>query len=207
MRALLKYDKDGTGGTLLGDASLAEGVPHGIKIAEEHGVEYLYHANNDAKVHKTTLNGEYVWSTDMTSAWSKDATNWPFKPTGVVVPPMSSLSSDSSTEKQVVYVADGYGLSKVHEFDTVTGNYTGIVFGGASSPLAFDCDHGISYDDRVELMVVSDRSHHRLVWIDSKGSLVDTKNLTTEVPLPCNAQIELRNYSWRRLFDRSRSRS
>ena len=43
VRALIRYAPDGTGGTLLGDATLAQGIPHGIKIAEEAGVEFLYH--------------------------------------------------------------------------------------------------------------------------------------------------------------------
>eukprot|EP00051_Salpingoeca_urceolata_P028490 m.487151 g.487151 ORF g.487151 m.487151 type:complete len:364 (+) comp24823_c0_seq1:118-1209(+) len=179
VRAIVRFLPDGSNGTLLGDASLAQGVPHGIKINKEaDGKEYLYHGNNAAKVHKTTLDGEYVWTKDMTTAWSHNKTHWPFKPTDVVVPPGESA----------VFVADGYGLSKVHEFDIATGNYTGVVFGGKSSPLHFDCDHGISYDDRVGQLVVSDRSNHRLCWIDDKGTLIKTLNLTDEVPLPCNAQ-------------------
>lgn len=176
VRALIRYKPDGTGGTLLGDATLAQGVPHGIKIAEEAGVEYLYHGNNAAKVHKTKLDGTYIWSTDMTAAWSKNKTHWPFKPTDVLVPPGI---------KGAVFVADGYGLSKVHEFDINTGNYNGKVFGGRPE---FDCDHGISFDDRVGKIVISDRANHRLRWIEDDGTVVKTLNLTASIPLPCNAQ-------------------
>jgi len=84
-----------------------------------------------------------------------------------------------------VYVADGYGLSQVHEFDITTGDYNGIVFGGRSE---FDCDHGLSFDDRVNKMVVSDRSNHRLCWIENDGTIIKTLNVTSTVPLPCNAQ-------------------
>lgn len=102
--------------------------------------------NNAAKVHKTKLDGTYVWSKDMTAAWGeksspgrrchslaphdrtptfrtfgrrccagsvtmvtapaaagKNHTHWPFKPTDVLVPP----------GQDAVFVADGYGLSKV----------------------------------------------------------------------------------------------
>jgi hypothetical protein len=47
-RAILLFAPDGSGGTLLGDDnSLAQGVPHGIKVQQEaDGVEYLYHANS-----------------------------------------------------------------------------------------------------------------------------------------------------------------
>eukprot|EP00040_Diaphanoeca_grandis_P039538 m.259362 g.259362 ORF g.259362 m.259362 type:complete len:354 (+) comp37937_c0_seq1:143-1204(+) len=175
VRALIRYAPDGTGGTLLGDAALAQGVPHGIKIAVENGTEYLYHGNNMATVHKTTLDGDIIWSKDMTSAWSKNSTHWPFKPTDVLVPPGETA----------VFVADGYGLSKVHEFDITTGEYNGIVFGGRGT---FDCDHGISFDDRIGKIVVSDRANHRLRWIEDNGTVIKTLNLTTQVPLPCNAQ-------------------
>lgn len=50
VRALIRYSPDGSGGELLGDATLAQGVPHGLKIAVEGGVEYLYHGNNAATV-------------------------------------------------------------------------------------------------------------------------------------------------------------
>lgn len=124
-----------------------------------------------------------MWTTDMTSTWSNDPENWPFKPTDVLVPPGESS----------VFVADGYGLSKVHEFDIHTGNYTGVVFGGkgdstGSGPAKFNCDHGFSLDDRVGKIVVSDRSNHRLCWIENNGSLIQTLNLTSTIPLPCNAQ-------------------
>ena len=180
-RALIRFNADGTNATLLGkDNQLAQGVPHGIKLAVEDGVEYLYHANNDAIVTKTDLEGNVIWTRDMTSVWSKDASNWPFKPTDVLLPPGG----------KTVYVADGYGSSKVHGFDTKTGNYTGFVFGGAgtgTAPLQFHCDHGISYDTRVNQILVSDRANHRLVWIDEQGKFISTKAYP-QVPLPCNAQ-------------------
>jgi hypothetical protein len=186
VRAIIRYNPDGTGGTLLGNATLAQGVPHGIKVQEEEdGKEYLYHANNAATVTKTTLDGEIVWLTDMTSAWKGNKSNWPFKPTDLLIPPGT---------KNTLFVADGYGLSKVHEFDRQTGTYTGVVFGGkgdSATPgktATFNCNHGLSLDDRVGKMVISDRSNHRLVWIENDGTLIKTLNVTTSEPLPCNAQ-------------------
>lgn len=180
-RALIRYNADGTNGTLLGrDNTLAQGVPHGIKLAVENGIEYLYHANNDAIVAKTDLEGNIIWRHDMTAAWSKNSEFWPFKPTDVVLPP--GLDQ--------VYVADGYGSSKVHGFDTKTGNYTGLVFGGKGKqdkPILFNCDHGISFDTRVNQLVVSDRANGRLRWVDYQGNLLNT-TAHAEVPLPCNAQ-------------------
>lgn len=186
VRALIKYNPDGTGGTLLGNATLAQGVPHGIKVQKEpDGKEYLYHGNNAATVTKTTLDGEIVWRTDMTAAWQHNSTHWPFKPTDVIIPP---------GKPDTLLVADGYGLSKVHEFDRVSGKFTGVVFGGKGNeatpgqPATFECNHGMSLDDRTGKIVVSDRSNHRLVWIEDNGTVIKTLNVTTEEPLPCNAQ-------------------
>eukprot|EP01079_Euglenida_sp_SAG-EU17-18_P006985 gene6985-1249_t len=129
VRALIRFESDGTGGTLLGDVALAQpvymrqiplalvhsaqGVPHGLKIGTDaDGTEYLYHANNAAILHKTTLDGEYVWSTNMTSLWAGNPEHWPFKPTDVehhftVIAHITVLQTAGS-----LYVADGYGLSK-----------------------------------------------------------------------------------------------
>lgn len=72
--------------------------------------------------------------------------------------------------------------------------YTGVVFGRkgkAANPGAmatFECNHGLSLDTRVGQIVVSDRSNHRLVWIENNGTLIKTLDVTGDEPLPCNAQ-------------------
>ena len=179
-RALIRYNADGTNPTLLGkDNTLAQGVPHGLKLSVENGREYLYHANNEALIAKTDLEGNIIWRHDLTANWT-GTSNWPFKPTDVLYVP----------ETGVVYVADGYGSSKVHGFNATTGEYTGFVFGGKGSgddPIQFNCDHGISYDTRVNQILVSDRANHRLRWIDPSGKLIKTETYPT-CTLPCNAQ-------------------
>lgn len=178
--ALIRFNPDGTNATLLGDKTLAYGTPHGLKLSTENGVEYLYHANNYAIVHKTTLDGTVVWSSNMSALWPEGNENYPFKPTDVLVPPGSPIA----------YVADGYSQSKVHGFDINTGNYTGFVFGGKGKqdkPILFNCDHGISFDTRVNQIVVSDRANGRLRWIDTQGNLLATKEYE-DLPYPCNAQ-------------------
>lgn len=86
-RALIRFNADGTNATLLGpDNLLAQGTPHGLKLSEEDGVEYLYHANNQAIVAKTDMQGNIIWRVDMTKQWT-GTDNWPFKPTDVLVPP------------------------------------------------------------------------------------------------------------------------
>ena len=141
-----------------------------------------------ATVTKTTLNGDIVWRTDMTKEWTGNKEHWPFKPTDLLIPP---------DKADTVLVADGYGLSKVHEFASATGKYTGVVWGGKGAaatpgaPATFTCNHGMSLDDRAGApgkIVVSDRSNHRLVWIKDDGTLIETLNVSASEPLPCNAQ-------------------
>jgi sugar lactone lactonase YvrE len=63
-RCLVRFSPDGTNPKLLGnDNALADGVPHGLNIHfDAAGKAHLYHANNTATVHKTTLDGEIEWT-------------------------------------------------------------------------------------------------------------------------------------------------
>ena len=68
-RALVRFRKDGSGGELLGeDNALARGVPHDLRISYENGGVFLYHANNGHVVHKTDLEGKFLWSSNLTDA-------------------------------------------------------------------------------------------------------------------------------------------
>ncbi len=213
-RALIRYDADGTNPTLLGaDNRLAQGVPHGLKLSVEDGVEYLYHANNVATVTKTDMKANIIWSTNMTREWT-NTSSWPFKPTDVLVPPGSDQARGRAHASALPRPphpppppsatgpprpgagggGDGYGSSKVHGFDLRTGNFTGFVFGGQGSgddPVEFNCDHGMSYDTRVEQVVVADRANHQLRWLDPATQKQVRKHAYPESPLPCNAQTSL----------------
>ena len=94
---------------------------------------FLYHANNAATITKTTLDGTIVWRSDMTLAWSKNSEHWPFKPTDSVIHP---------DHPDVVLVADGYGLSKVHAFEPGPAGFdkAGSLQGGAGRGVPL-CDH------------------------------------------------------------------
>ena len=47
-----------------GGTKLCSGTPHGLKLAVEDSKQYLYHANNNQKLTKTTLDGTIVWQVD-----------------------------------------------------------------------------------------------------------------------------------------------
>ena len=174
-RALVRFAPDGTGAVLLGtNNSLAHGVPHGLNIhTEKDGSQVLYHANNDSTVHKSRLDGEVLW----TQKWGPQMGN--YKPTDIVV----------AAEGDRLIVADGYGSSMVHCLRTTDGVYAGKSWGGLGSAHGeLNCPHGITYDPRRKLLLISDRGNKRLEYYSTDGiyqSTVEAKELTA----PCNADF------------------
>lgn len=174
-RCLVRFEADGTRPVLLGqDNRLAVGVPHGLNIqVDAQGQAHLYHANNDATVLKSTLDGEVKW----VRRWPADLGN--YKPTDVVVPPGSAR----------VFVADGYGSSMIHALKDADGIYAGKSWGGlGGSHGEFNCPHGITYDPRRKLLLVSDRGNKRLEYYTLNGQYHSTVE-AREIISPCNADV------------------
>ncbi len=174
-RSLVRFAPDGTSATLLGaDNALAHGVPHGLNIyINEKGEAVLYHANNEATVHKTTLDGQILW----TQKWSPQMGN--YKPTDAVSPPGGER----------VVVADGYGSSMIHVLKAADGVYAGKSWGGLGAAHGeLNCPHGITYDPRRKLLLTADRGNKRLEYFTLAGfyhSTIEAKEITA----PCNADI------------------
>jgi hypothetical protein len=174
-RCLVRFGPDGTGAELLGpNNSLAHGTPHGLNIhVDKGGKAALYHANNDATVHKTTLDGQILW----TQRWPPQMGN--YKPTDAVVPPAGDC----------VVVADGYGSSMLHMLKAADGVYAGRSWGGLGSAHGeLNCPHGITYDQRRQLLLTADRGNKRLEYFTVNGfyhSTIEAKEITA----PCNADI------------------
>lgn len=190
-RALAKFSPDGTSVQLLGkDNTLAIGTPHGLRISFEADGDFLYHANNNQLLHKTDLEGNIVWTTNLTEPWGGKPEFFPIKPTDAMVPPGS----------QYVYLSDGYGSSYVHKFNIKDGKYSGQSFGGpgkATSPTQqFHCPHGINYDPRSDRVLVSDRGNNRLQYTDRNGTHLATVEMAAGSPLavagtqPCNVDFK-----------------
>lgn len=80
--------------------------------------------------------------------------------------PTSVVEDDSGA----VWVADGYGASLVHRFDS-DGKLTLTLDGAAGMP--FDCPHGIVVDRRGDThqLLVADRGNRRIVAFDLDGSV------------------------------------
>jgi len=51
---------------------LSAGTPHGLRIEHDakQGKSFLYHSNNNAKVMKSDLLGNIIWTADLTG-WAK----------------------------------------------------------------------------------------------------------------------------------------
>jgi hypothetical protein len=174
-RCLVRFAPDGTDAVLLGsDNGLAHGVPHGLNIhVDKDGKHVLYHANNAATVHKTTLDGDVLW----TQKWSPQMGN--YKPTDAVEPP----------DSQRVFIADGYGSSMIHALKSADGIYDGKSWGGLGAAHGeLNCPHGITYDPRRKLLLTADRGNKRLEYFTLNGfyhSTIEAKEITA----PCNADI------------------
>jgi hypothetical protein len=172
-RVLVRFAPDGSGATLLGpDNALAPGAPHGLNIAyEKDGSPVLYHANNGATVHKTTLDGTVLW----TRKWDAQMGN--YKPTDSVAPP----GSDN------VFIADGYGSSMIHALKIADGIYAGKSWGGLGKEHGeLNCPHGIYFDPRKSLILTADRGNKRLEYFTAKGAYHSTIQVP-EITAPCNA--------------------
>jgi hypothetical protein len=191
-QVLAKYSPDGETVVMLGEkgpAGLARGVPHGLRIEhdEKAGESFLYHANNDATVFKTTLDGRILWTANFSNWKTEKPHFWPYKPTDAIVVPGTD----------VLLVADGYGSSYVHKLDKNTGAFLeGQSFGGKGAtldPLELSCPHGINLDPtRPGTFRVSDRANHRFVWVTPEGKAVDSHRMDMGEPgqeLPCNVDF------------------
>jgi hypothetical protein len=174
-RCLVRFAPDGTGPVLLGsDNALAHGVPHGLNIdIDKDGNAVLYHANNEATVHKTTLDGRILW----TQKWAPQMGN--YKPTDAVAPPGADR----------VLIADGYGSSMIHALKAADGVYAGKSWGGLGSAHGeLNCPHGITFDTRRKLLLTADRGNKRLEYFTLSGFYHSTI-AAKEITAPCNADI------------------
>ncbi len=138
---------------------LASGL-HGLAIAAEDGVEFLYVAQAvEGMVYKLALDGTIVWSIGWPEESGKYEGGKKYHPTSVAVAPNGD-----------VYVADGYGRSYIHRFDRER-KYLGT-FGGAGKEIGqVKNPHGLWIEERDgELaLLVADRENRRVQVFDLGG--------------------------------------
>eukprot|EP01052_Picozoa_sp_SAG31_P013219 SAG31_NODE_791_length_12069_cov_22.664411_2_plen_344_part_00 len=175
-QCLARWKPDGTGGELLGEkgpAGLSQGVPHGLELEADDadGLDYLYHANNEALLFKTTTDGAIIWTKNLSEWRTTKPHFWPCKPT------------DATVVGDLLYVADGYGTSWIHIFDKRNGTYVSSFGGGgktSADPVKFRTPHSLSMDHRFPgQLLVTDRSNKRLVMVDHLGHFKSELDMTT----------------------------
>jgi len=165
-------------------SSLCAGVPHGLTAMKEETVgdetataTFLYHANNDQHLTKTKADGEVVWTHRYQPPVPVDenSTEPAFKPTWFAGQPRSPY----------IYLADGYGTSRIYQYYKSNGTYSRRYFGGIGTTDGFfQTSHAISWDGRQVgysstantyaddedgskkngHMIVCDRENHRLSY-------------------------------------------
>jgi hypothetical protein len=155
-----------TVGELIGPgSSLCQGVPHGLRGEIEYDTmmqrnrTVLYHANNQQVLHKTTINGEILWtvqgSPSPNNSKSRNDTSL-YSPTWFAAAPESV--------SPYIYLVDGYGSNHIYVYYRSNGTYTGHCFGGIGMEHGwFHTNHAITYDWRIgNMMIICDRENHRL---------------------------------------------
>ena len=151
---------------------------HGMCLVKEGKEEFLYITHLARhEVLKTTLEGEVLWSrgVPMESGLYQDAGQ--YKPTSVAVRPDGGF-----------YVADGYGLSWIHQYDE-EGVYQRSFGGPGEGPENLRTPHGIWWDTRGDepSLLVADRENHRLVSFGADGTFLAAHE--PGLRRPCHAQL------------------
>jgi hypothetical protein len=148
---------------------------HGLLLNVEDNQEFLYLADPErGLVAKTTLDGEYIWIREVPRESGVYTSPKQYKPTNVAVAPNGD-----------VYVADGYGLSYIHQYNAKA-EYIRTWGGKGSAPGRLDCPHGIWLDSRgpQPVLVVADRSNARLQYFSLDGQTLSM--VTNDLRRPCH---------------------
>mmetsp|Transcript_65382 Transcript_65382/g.108637 ORF Transcript_65382/g.108637 Transcript_65382/m.108637 type:complete len:376 (-) Transcript_65382:27-1154(-) len=191
---LVRWAPDATNGTFmdLGGSALCKGTPHGLKVANENGSIYLYHANcatkppryGSGKITKSTLDGKILWQHE--GFFGQDPRSL-YRPTWWAIPPTGPY----------IYLADGYGSSNIYLF-TRDGVFQNRTYGGKGHQEGkFNNCHGITHDPRSHQLVVSDRENHRLQYFDIDSTGTKFEHASTVTPTwgepgtqrPCNVRV------------------
>lgn len=148
---------------------------HGLQLRREAGTDYVYLADYVRHiVVKATVEGETVWTLHSPQEPGVYKNEEEYKPTNVAFAPNGDF-----------YVADGYGLSYVHQYDSQA-RWIRTWGGIGKEPGKLDCPHGIWVDRRgpVPLVTVADRSNARLQMFSLDGKHVGF--VYDELRAPCH---------------------
>lgn len=148
---------------------------HGLQLHREGKDEFLFlAATGQHTVSKTTLDGDLVWRIGYPKECAAYKSENQYVPTNVAIAPNGDF-----------YVADGYGLSWIHQYSPKA-EYIRSWGGAGTAPGKLNCPHGIWIDTRHKepLVLVADRSNVRLQYFKLDGTYHSM--VTDELRAPCH---------------------
>jgi hypothetical protein len=152
-------------------------VGHGLTVSRAEGREIVWVADPGTETGGRVLRldwatGSIVALPDPLDGDPRARGLGPWRPTSTAV---VESPGDHFGE---LWVADGYGRSLLHRYG-VDGRI--LTVDGSDSGTAFDCPHGVAIDTRAPepLVVVADRLHSRLVFLDLDGRFVRSVTSST----------------------------
>lgn len=138
---------------------------HGLTLVEEEGAEFLWLTDQERiSVEKVTTDGRVAQALVPPPYAQKE----PYVPTWAAVNEVRFGGNGD------IWVADGYGSSKVSRYDAA-GNWVATI-DGTEGGGRFDCPHGIWFDSRkrpLELYI-ADRGNHRVQVYSAEGKYLRT---------------------------------
>jgi hypothetical protein len=156
-------------GTLL--KTIANQYPevHSMVYVEEDGNEYLY-----TTVQHGTPEENWLFVKMKTDGTVVQKITAPPE-AGFKTPNEWRLTAAAPTPDGSIFIANGYGDSRIFKFDK-SGEYKASYAGKGDSDGLFNCSHGMSLDTRYDqpLLLICDRENRRLCHFDLDGKFVRT---------------------------------
>jgi hypothetical protein len=172
---VLVYDRDGK---LI--KTIANDYPeiHSMIYASENGEEYLY-----VTVQKGTPKENWLFLKMKTDGTVVQKITAPSE-AGFHAPNEWRLTAAVPGPDGSIYIANGYGDSRIFKFDKA-GNYKASFSGKGTEDGMCNCSHGMAVDTRYgqPLLLVCDRENRRLSHYDLDGKFVG--NVTYHLRRPC----------------------
>ncbi len=172
---ILVYGPDGS---LL--KTIADQYPevHSIVYAEESNSEYLY-----TTVQHGTPEENWLFVKMKTDGTVVQKITAPPE-AGFKAPNEWRLTAAVPTPDGSIFIANGYGDSRIFKFDK-SGEYKASYAGKGNSDGLFNCSHGMSLDTRYDqpLLLICDRENRRLCHFDLDGQFVRT--IAEHLRRPC----------------------
>ena len=176
---VLVYDSEGALlRTIAGEYPEVHSMVHAI----ENGEEYFY-----ATVQKGTARENWLFLKIKTDGTVVQKITAPPE-AGFKAPNEWRLTAAVPAPDGSIFIANGYGDSRVFHFDS-KGQYLKSYAGKGAEDGMFDCSHGLAVDTRYDqpLLLVCDRENRRLCHFDFDGKFVRT--VTQHLRRPCQVSF------------------